>query len=312
MSPEPLSALHVIGVRYRRSELAEGDDRSLDAYAASGVYGSAGVPFWAVEPRFPERWRSSVEDEDLGLLCGVIAHEVVEAERRGRAILMTGGDCTHSTGVLGGLQDAYGPGARIGLVWFDAHGDFNTPNTTLSGHMGGMPVAVCAGLAWPRWREHAHIAAPVPTDRILLVDVRNLDPAEEQLIRATGATIAAPAPGFPGRDLQRAVTDLAGCCDMLYLHIDSDILDAAWVPNHRTREPGGPDMTQVLSAIETVMATGKVVALAVVSVYGEGEGSQRSVASGIELIRSGLESWRRYGAPTLANSRFYPKEAEHA
>jgi arginase len=171
---------------------------------------------------------------------------------------------------------------------------------------------VCAGLAWPLWRERAHIAAPLPTDRILLVDVRNLDPAEEQLIRATSATVAAPAPGFPGRDLQAAVTDLAGRCDALYLHIDSDILDAALVPNHRTREPNGPDLAQVEAAIETVMATGKVVAFAVVSVYGEGEGSQTSVASGISLIRSGLESWRQHGAPKLSDSRSKKKENKHA
>jgi arginase len=71
------------------------------------------------------------------------------------------------------------------------------------------------------------------------------------------------------------------------------------VPNHGTREPNGPDMAQVQAAIETVMATGKVVAFAVVSVYGEGEGSETTVASGIELISYGLESWRRHGLPDL-------------
>jgi arginase len=177
-----------------------------------------------------------------------------------------------------------------------------------------MPVAVCAGLAWPRWRERAHIAAPVPTDRILLVDVRNLDPAEEQLIRATSATVAAPAPGFPGRDLRQAVTELAARCDVLYLHVDSDILDAAWVPNHRTREPNGPDLAQVQDAIDVVMATGKVVAFAVVSVYGEGEGSQRSVASGIALVRNGLKSWRQHGLPRLVRSKSSSEseEVDHA
>jgi arginase family enzyme len=130
-----------------------------------------------------------------------------------------------------------------------------------------------------------------------MVDVRNLDPLEEQLIRATAVTIAAPAPGFPGVDLTAAVNELAERCDYLYLHIDSDILDEAYVPNHRTKEPNGPDMDQVLAAIETVMATGKVVALAVVSVYSEGEGSERAVASGIELIRGGLDAWQRHGLP---------------
>ncbi len=299
MSVEPLSGLTVIGVRYRGSRPAQDDERALDAYAASGVYRRAQVPVDVIEPTFPEYHR---EDEavNIGLLGGAIADVVASARRQGKAVLMTGGDCTHTSGILGGLQDAHGPAVRIGLIWFDAHGDFNTPKTTLSGSLGGMPVAVCAGLAHPRWREASHIVAPLPTDRIVMVDVRNLDEAEEQLIGATDIAIAAPAPGYPGEDLQRSVTDLAARCDMLYLHIDADILDESFVPNHGTREPSGPDMKQVQAAIETVMATQKVVAFAVVSVYGEGEGSEVSVASGKQLIAAGLEMWRRYGLPKVA------------
>jgi arginase len=295
MPNQPLSALHVVGVRYRGSRPAKGDERSLNAYAASDVYQQAQAPVEISEPALPEQQRSAEETDNLGLIGAAIADQVAAARRAGQAVLMTGGDCTHITGVVGGLQDAHGPSTRIGLVWFDAHGDFNTPKTTLSGMLGGMPVAVCAGLAYPRWRERSHIVAPLPTDRILMVDVRNLDAPEEQLIRATEIVIAAPAPGFPGEDLAGAVAGLAERCDLIYLHIDSDILDESLVPNHGTKEPNGPSMQQVHAAIDTVMATGKVAAFAVVSVYGEGEGSPVSVASGIELIRGGLESWRRYG-----------------
>jgi len=295
MSINPFLELKVIGIRYRGSKPAVNDERALDAYAASGVYQSAQVPFEIIEPEFPEEYREAEETDNLGLMNGAIAKVVAEANQHGQAVLMTGGDCNHCTGVLGGLQDVNGPDARIGMVWFDAHGDFNTPNTTLSGMLGGMPVAVSAGLAYPHWREGSHIAAPIPTDRILMVDVRNLDPAEEQLIRATDVVIAAPAPGFPGEDLGTAAADLAKRCDMLYLHVDADILDESYVPNHGTREPNGADMEQVLAAINTVMSTGKVAAFALVSIYGEGEGSQVSIASGIEMIRGGLQSWRRYG-----------------
>lgn len=293
--PTPLQGLHVVGVRYRGSRLAENDERSLDAYTAARVYERAGVPMRVSEPRMPEAQRVDFEPDNLGVINGAIADVVAQARRAGEAVLLTGGDCTHCTGVFGGLQQAHGADARIGLVWFDAHGDFNTPKTTLSGMLGGMPVAVCAGLAFPRWRESAQIVAPLPTDRIVMVDVRNLDQAEEQLIRATDVTIAAAAPGFPGTDLAASVQALAERCDVIYFHIDSDILDEAYTPNHGTKEPNGPDMAQVQAAIDTVMATGKVVALAVVSVYGSGPGSEISVPAGIELIGGGLEAWRRYG-----------------
>jgi arginase len=295
MAGQPLATLHITGVRYRGSRLAQGDERALDAYTRANVYGRAELPFSYQEVVFPEHLRSPVEPDNLGLIGGAIAELVAAARRASAGVVLAGGDCTHSTGVLGGLQAAHGSDARIGLVWFDAHGDCNTPRTTRSGMLGGMPLAVCAGLAHPQWRERAQIVAPLPTDRILMVDVRNLDPEEEQLIRATDIAIAAVADGFPGADLASSVADLAAHCDLLYLHIDSDILDASLVPNHGTREPNGPSMAQVQIAIETVMATGKVAALAVVSVYGEGEGSAISIASGIELIGNALSAWRQYG-----------------
>jgi arginase len=293
---QSITGLQVVGVRYRYTRPTVGDERALDSYLAAGVYASAGVPFDVAEPAMPDDLRGDDEPINLGHLNAQIAATVAAARREGKAVLMTGGDCSHCVGVVAGLQAAHGPATRIGLVWFDAHGDFNTPHTTLSGMLGGMPVAVCAGLAFPRWRELAGIEAPLPTDRILMVDVRNLDAPEEQLMRATDVRIAAPAPGFPGDNLADCVNDLAARCDLLYLHIDSDILDERFVPNHGTREPNGPDMAQVQAAAETVIATGKVAALALVSVYGEGPGSETSVASGIELLRAGLAAWQRHGA----------------
>jgi arginase len=180
-------------------------------------------------------------------------------------------------------------------VWFDAHGDFNTIKTTRSGMLGGMPVAVAAGLTLPNWRENSHITAPIPTNRIILVDVRNLDPAEETLIQATDTMIAAVVPEFSEKNLQACLTKLETQVDMIYLHIDSDVLDERYTPNHKTKEPDGPNMAQVIDAIDLVMSTGKVAAYAVVSVYGEGEGSEVMVESGKELIRAGLKSWSKYG-----------------
>jgi len=294
---QPLTGLQVVGIRYRGSQFAKGDERSLDAYESADVYSAANVPINLVEPRFPELRRDEDATENLGILGGEIAEAVAAGRNAEHAVLLSGGDCSHITGVLGGLQDAHGPDAQIGLVWFDAHGDFNTPKTSISGMLGGMPVSVAAGLGYANWRIGSHIVAPLPTERIVMVDVRNLDPLEEQLIRATDITIAATAPGFPGEELATAVNRLAERCDYLYLHIDSDILDESYVPNHGTKEPNGPNMAQVLAAVDTVMATGKVVALAVVSVYGEGEGSERTVASGIELLRGSLASWQQHGHP---------------
>jgi arginase len=295
MALEKMPGLHVVQVRYFGDEPAPADRDPVARYRASGAYETLGEAT-VIEPHFPEARRVAEPTDNLGLLGAEIADAVAAGRRAGKPVLVVGGNCASVPAVVGGMQEAHGPGARIGLVWLDAHGDFNTPRTTLSGMLGGMPVAVSAGLAYPRWRQWSKQAAPLPTDRILMVDVRNLDDAEEQLIRATDVVIAAPAAGFPGEDLQQAVQRLAEECDLIYLHVDSDILDERYVPNHMTKEPNGPSMEQVLAAIDTVMATGKVATFAVVAVWAGGEGGDTGVESGLALLRGGLESWRRHGS----------------
>jgi arginase len=280
-----------VQVRYQGHEPTQPEVDPLPAYASSGAFAVFGDPT-VVTPEFPEAQRVAEPTDNLGLLGGEIAVAVEEGRRANRPVLLVGGNCTVVPGVVGGLQQAHGSGARIGLVWLDAHGDFNTPRTTISGMLGGMPVAVSVGLAYPRWRELSGQTAPLPTDRIVMVDVRNLDPDEEQLIRATDIVIAAAAPGASGDDLTTAVNDLADRCDLIYLHVDSDILDERFVPNHHTREPDGPSMEQVLAAIDAVMATGKVAVYAVVSVWAGDGGGETAVASGVRLIEGGVESWR--------------------
>ena len=150
----PLPGLQVIGVRYAGERFVGEDQLALNAYLTSNVYTEAETPHDYAEPRIPAGFENADQASRVGALGGAIADVVAPARREGKAILMTGGNCHHVTGVLGGLQDAHGPAARIGLVWFDAHGDFNTPKTTLTGSLGGMPVAVCAGLAMPATLEH--------------------------------------------------------------------------------------------------------------------------------------------------------------
>ena len=228
----------------------------------------------------------------LEVLNAAISAAVADTVRAGSAPLVTGGSCVSLPGILGGLRQGYGPAARIGLVWFDAHGDFNTPKTSLTQMLGGMPVAVSAGLCYPTWREAAGLDAPIPTDRIVMVDVRNLDPAERTLIEATDVRIVA----VPGRSATSspfavAVTDLAAAVDHLYLHVDADVLDARYQPNHPTVEPDGPSLEDVNAALDAVLATGKVRAFGVVSVNPDGPDGPTSLASGMAMIESALATW---------------------
>jgi arginase len=93
------------------------------------------------------------------------------------------------------------------------------------------------------------------------------------------------------------VAGLAEVVDLLYLHVDANILDGPLMPNHPNSEHQGPSLPQALAAVECVMATGKVAAFAVVSVYFENRSTSVDLASGVELVRGGLAAWRRYGCP---------------
>lgn len=229
-----------------------------------------------------------------------IAAKVREGLEADTPVLIVGGNCNALIGVLGGFQGAYGPAAKIGLVWFDAHGDFNTPKTTITGRLGGMPVAVATGLAFPSWRAIAGMATPIPTDRILMVDVRNLDPKEQDLIAATDVRVVGISRthiltglGRLSSTLADTIEDFARDCDVLYLHIDEDILDRAYVPNHGTAESNGPDITAVQTAVQAVLATGKVHALGLVSVYLAGDGAATSLASAAPLLTTSVRDWQR-------------------
>ncbi len=230
----------------------------------------------------------------LEFLNAEISAAVSAAVRSGVTPIMTGGSCVSLPGVLGGLRQGYGAAARIGLVWFDAHGDFNTPKTSLTQMLGGMPVAVSAGLCYPTWRVAAGLDAPIPTDRIIMVDVRNLDPAERTLIEATDIRIVdVPDRGAGSSPFADAVSDLAASVDHLYLHIDADVLDARYQPNHPTVEPDGPSLKDVNAAMDVVLATGKVRAFGVVSVNADGPEGSTSLASGMAMIESAVGTWSR-------------------
>lgn len=227
----------------------------------------------------------------LALINAQLAQAVAEPLQNGIGPVLVGGNCSHTVGMIAGIQAAFGPTTRLGLLWLDAHGDFNTPRTSLTGMLGGMPVAVAAGLCWPEWREGAGLQAPLPTNRIVMVDVRNLDEAEEALIRATDVEIARFGADFEISAIAAAIDRLAAECDQIYVHVDADILDASLQPNHPTVEPNGPLLEPVEAVLAHAFGTGKVCAFAVVSVNATGEQGPISVASGTELLVEGVRSW---------------------
>jgi arginase family enzyme len=266
--------------------------RELDDYKLGGVYYKAGVPFSVEEV---ECAGHTPHEEQIGHIAAMTA----AALRQGEHVVMAGGGCSHAIGVAGGLRQALGADARIGLIWLDAHGDINTPETTESGLLGGTPLAVCAGLckgkAYEEWMQAAGLVPPIQEEDIILTDGRDLDVQEEQVLRKTQVQYLDTADfNDPSRWLQ-AVQSLANRVDALYLHIDGDILDGKYTPDHFTIEFGGPEVETVMNNVRTVMETGKVIAYSLVSIYFDNDkpGKEVSTLNGMRILGAGLEAWQK-------------------
>lgn len=278
---------------------AAGLARGSDAFLAAGLeqqLGNLGIAVAGTHRTvLPHDRLSGDPIVSLGKMNALVAQAVRSSLAAGASPMLAGGTCSHLIGMLAGLQTGLAEAPRIGLVWLDAHGDFNTPRTSRSGMRGGMPVATAAGLCLAPWREKAGMTAPIPTNRIVMVDVRNLDADEATLLKTTDVTIARFGPNGNIDGIASAIQQLAERVDALYVHIDADILDAALQPNHPSVEPDGPDVKTTLAVLRVAFATGNVRAFGVVSVNPEGPLGAISLASGTELLLGGAALWAEFG-----------------
>ena len=289
--------LELITVPYRYDDREEGLGAGPGALLRAGLVEriaggghEVGGPREAtIEPAEREEGRTAV---NIGRLGARTAALVADARRNGAGALVLAGDDTAAIGVLSGVQRAEGAGVAVGVVWLDAHGDFNTPETSYSGILAGMPVAILAGLAGPLWREAAGLAAPVPTDRILIAGVRDLDEQEATLLRSTDARVVRAAELGDGATFPAAVQRLAVRCTHLCLHVDLDLLDPNLVPSASTPSANGLSVEAAAAAMAAVLSTGRVATVCLASLNpGAGKRGERSVASALALLERALPAW---------------------
>ena len=176
-------------------------------------------------------------------------------------------NCNDLLGMVAGLKyDSDGNARRVGLVFVDAHGDFNVPETTLSGMLGGMPVAVAAGHALHNLRHTAGLPEPLPMSDIVWGGVRDLDPLEadrftEYEVQQFSVQDIRDLSG----NLRKQIDDLADRVEVVYIHIDMDVLDPAEVPGHGLTVPDGPSSIDLGNAIALMFENPKTVALGIAS-----------------------------------------------
>ncbi|MCI0487439.1 MAG: arginase family protein [Blastocatellia bacterium] len=245
----------------------------------------------------PEERKQYGEWHRMGLANGHLAEMVSRNYKEGFLSVGLLANCTSLLGVLGGLQHSGADGRlkKVALVFIDAHGDFNTPETTLSGMLGGMPVAVSAGLALKNLRLKSKLEPPLPTANIVLAAARDLDPLERELIdkseiqKLTVADIRSLSP-----NLHQQMRRLSEAVDIIYVHVDMDVLDPKEVPGHPLTVPDGPTSRELAAALTEMFKYDKVAALGIASTPAnerDPEGVSRRAA--YNLIEGALKGVRQ-------------------
>jgi arginase len=184
-------------------------------------------------------------------VCGHLAHTVRSAVASGRLPIILAGSCDASKGVLSGFHHD-----RCGIVWIDAHADFNTPETTITGFFPGMSLAILMGHCYRNLWARIGNSAPVAENATLLLGVRDVDAAEQLRLDNSAISIVPWYDGKPQGDVAASMQDLAQRVDEVYLHIDLDGLDPSISPGIVDEPvPGGLTLRDVERVIRLVTSS---------------------------------------------------------
>ena len=220
--------------------------------------------------------------------CARLGAAVSSAVAAGSVPLVLGGDHSVAIGSLSGCAAAADrPG---GVIWIDAHGDLNRPETSPSGNVHGMPLAAAMGLAGARFAHDGLVLPAVEPDRVALVGVRSLDPDERDLIRAQGVRVFTMSE-IDRIGIERAITEalarVAGP-GFVHLSLDLDALDPKVAPGVGTPVRGGLTYREAHLACELIAESGLVGSLELVEVNPILDRENTTALTAVELIASAL------------------------
>jgi arginase len=225
--------------------MGAGPEALLAAGLVEQISASAGaVDVVRVVPASP--WRSELQT------TFELHRRLAELTRQGLAEgarpLILAGDCNMTVAAIA----AHEPGLRTGVVWLDAHGDLNTPETDLSGYLDGQGLAMLTGRCWAAHARSLDGFSPVPDDRVLLVGARALDDLERDVLADSGIArmSATDASLLPTRD--RMLHEFTRGLDQVHLHVDVDVLDTSVGRPNSYAAPGGMQVDHVVDLIEQV------------------------------------------------------------
>ena len=207
----------------------------------------------------------AVADVNTRLALAVAGHQ-------GPAAILAG-NCNSCLGTLAGLSRP-----DVGVVWFDAHGDFNTPETTISGALEGMSLAIATGGCHEDLRRRIGLVHPVAEANCVLVGTRSIDPEEAVRLERSAVSLV----GLEG--LEAALDALARRVSAVYVHLDLDVLDPALSPGVNFQAPGGITPDELYRAVRRIPAKIPVAAATIANFNPDRDREDRTLAVARRLL----------------------------
>jgi len=228
----------------------------------------------------------------IAKICTRLAGTVLQALQAGQFPLVLGGDHSVAAGTVAGVSKAFRDrGEQIGMIWIDAHADMNTPESSPSGNVHGMPLACCLGRGPAELTDILGFAPKVAGRNVVLVGLRDVDPRERALVRESGVT------AFTMRDLDelglRAVMEKAVAAANdgtagFHLSLDMDAVDPDEAPGVGTPVRGGMTYREAHLAMETICDSARMLSMEIVEVNPVLDEANRTALLGVELVMSAM------------------------
>jgi arginase len=204
------------------------------------------------------------------------------------------GNCNASIGAMVGIDPVH-----TGLVWFDAHGEFNTPETTLGGFLDGMGLTIATGRCWRQMASRIPGFKPIPDDHIVLIGGRDFDPLEMRELQRTGITLVPPALTREWGVAGAMTPTLAALRDRVtdvYIHIDLDVIDREEATANAWATGDGLSIAEVEAMLQLVRERFTVRGVGIGSYDPEADLNQRALRGAIRFIETVCDPAPRHAA----------------
>jgi arginase len=228
----------------------------------------------------------------IASVCDVLARTVDTAVTDGRFPLVLGGDHSVAVGTVAGVAQAWKKrGESIGLIWIDAHADMNTPDSSPSGNVHGMPLACCIGQGPSELIGLLGYSPKVDPRHVVLIGLRDVDAPERQRVRESGVT------AFTMRDvdeqglrqvMERSLAIAGNGTAGIHLSFDMDSVDPDEAPGVGTPVRGGMTYREAHLAMEIICDSNRLLSLELVEVNPVLDEANRTAMLGVELILSAM------------------------